>query len=231
MAGTAWLPPTAARAQAAASLSVESDYRLRGLSITGDRPAASLALSYDFAGGAYAGGSVIAAAPPGHELGVLGHIEYLGYVLKTEPGRTLDFGVTDTQWTSYSPAPPALYGGGQVSHDIHYSEVYAAAATEHLRASVQYSPNYIATRTQAFYFDLSGSANPAPNWRVFAHAGYLDPIRPSDLPAFHTRSDWRVGVSRAIGPASLHVAVASHAGAVPAGQTRTAVIAGADLFF
>jgi uncharacterized protein (TIGR02001 family) len=225
------LAPLSARAQAGASVSVESDYRLRGISLTGQRPAASLDLSYDVSNGIYLGGSLIGAVPPGRGLSRLGTIAYGGYALRGDGGRTYDVGVSDTRLESYGTSQ-GIYGPAYpVTRPIRYDEVYAAAATEHFRLAVQYSPNYIASHTQALYLDLSGSARPAPGWRLFAYAGLLEPLEKPAGSAFRSRWDWRVGVSRDLGRASLHLALTSHTGVVPTGQDRSAAIAGASIFF
>jgi uncharacterized protein (TIGR02001 family) len=226
------LAPPVARAQVGVSLSVESDYRLRGISLTGQRPSASLDLSYDASSGVYLGGSLIGAVPPGRGVSRLGTIAYAGYALRGDGGRTYDFGVSDTRLESYGQVQ-SPYGGAAypVSRPIRYDEFYAAASTEHFRLAVQYSPNYIASHTQALYVDLSGSARPAPGWRVFAYAGFLEPLEKPALSTFRSRWDGRVGVSRDFGRTNLHLAFTSHTGQVPAGQDRSTVIAGASVFF
>ena len=49
-------------AQLGASVALDSDYRFRGVSLSGSHPSESLALDYDSADGTYAGASLSRAA-------------------------------------------------------------------------------------------------------------------------------------------------------------------------
>jgi uncharacterized protein (TIGR02001 family) len=210
-------------AQLAGSVSAQTDYQLRGVSLTERRPAASLDLSYEFSGGAYAGVSVIAAdtRPDGPQ--VLGHIGYLGYVIRTGPTQSIDVGVTDSVLTSYA---------GPIDRRLHYTDLYAAVAGEHLRLAVQYSPNYIVPHTQALYIDLSGSRPLAPDWWLFGHLGYLDAVvRQSGPAGLRSRYDWRIGVRRSFGAADLRLEWTGRSGPVATGQSRGGLVAGADFHF
>ncbi len=212
-----------ASAQIAGTVSAETDYQFLGVSLTQRRPAASLDLSYELLKGAYAGASLIEAENRSGDIRFLGHIEYLGYAFRLDQTRSIDVGVADSELTSYA---------GLSDRRIHYTDVHAAIDSEHLHASVQYIPNYIAPHAQAFYFDLGASARPAPDWRLFAHIGYFDPIVPQTGPApFHPRYDWQAGVSRAFGVADVRLAWTSRSGSVGAGQSRGALVAGADVYF
>ena len=91
-----------ARAEIGASLSLESQYRLRGTAVSNRKPSASLDLSYDHKSGFYAGGSAIAFTEEGGGVSKLGFLEYAGFVKKLGQGPALDVGVFNTDLTRYS---------------------------------------------------------------------------------------------------------------------------------
>lgn len=155
-----------ALAQVSASLGLQSDYRLRGVSLTDRRPALSLSVSGDFASGAYLGGSLIGQQTSEGSRD-LGHVEYLGYAVRTAGGASIDLGVNNQDFTVYGGRPFRLK----------YNEVYAGLSKGDYSARLHYSPNWPGTET--LYLDLNGAWRPAPHWRVAAHAGVFKPLDPS----------------------------------------------------
>jgi len=219
-----------ARAQVAASVAVETDYRLRGYSISAGRPVVTGAITYDDRSGFYANLSAteVFSRDGPRFLGVEGGV---GYALRIAPAVSLDAGVHRTQYR-------AAYPGGRTTR---YTEGYIGLTAHRVTARVFYSPDYLAEGVSTLYGELDGGIEPAPNWRLNAHVGalvYLDAgdeyyvgYRPSDA----TRYDWRVGVSHRLGRVELHAAVSGggpgsdyYAGRL---HDRTALTAGASWSF
>lgn len=154
-----------ALAQVSASLSLQSDYRLRGVSLTDRRPALSLSVSGDLPNGAYLGGSLI-GQQTSEGLRDLGHMEYLGYAVRTAGGVSWDLGVNNQDLTLY---------GGRAFH-LKYSEVYVGVSKADFSARLHYSPNWPGTET--LYLDLNGAWRPRSDWRVAGHVGVFKPLQP-----------------------------------------------------
>jgi hypothetical protein len=176
--------PTAARAQLVGSATLESDYRLRGLSLTNGQADLRLGLAYDFASGAYAGASVIAAQPAHVGLRALGYVAYAGFARQTEGGLGWDVGATDSQIDLrfsasqlVRTAPDALYTpGGEQTYRVHYSEVYGGLSMRDLSARLYLSPNYLGQHLRTAYLDVTAASKPADRLRLFAHVGALTPL-------------------------------------------------------
>ena len=182
-----------ARAQLAANVSVESDYRFRGLSLSNEQPDVRLNLSYDSPslgklGEAYAGISVIGAQlangqgpRPGYQ--VLGYVDYAGYVIRPKQGPALEVGFTN------------MHVQARYSYD--FSEIYAGIITDSFSARLYYSPHYFGHDVRTVYTDFNGSHRLSGDWlsghwRLFGHVGVLTPLSGA-LRA--ERYDVRVGVA------------------------------------
>jgi uncharacterized protein (TIGR02001 family) len=155
-----------AAAQLGASLSLASDYRLRGLSLSNRKPALSVNLSYDTASGVYFGASAIGADTAHSGLQLIGHQEYVGYAGRTGSGPDWDVGVSNASYTEYFRRRYAL----------NYTEVYAGLTSSNLSAHVYYSPDYLGEGVATLYVGVDGAIHPAPRWRLFGHLGVLSPL-------------------------------------------------------
>jgi uncharacterized protein (TIGR02001 family) len=186
-----------ARAQLNIAASLDTDYRLRGYSLTEGRPALSASLGYDAASGLYLGASGVAADPPDAGVRSLGYIAYGGYARRFAGGRSLDIGLSRTRLKNFDqPGWSAL----------RYTEVYLGASSEHLSFRALYSPHYIRDGAKALYLDLSASAQPAERWRASAHAGllrYLD--RPPSWNGRTSQYDLRGVLAREFDHGDLHL--------------------------
>jgi uncharacterized protein (TIGR02001 family) len=205
-----------ARAQLSVTASLDSDYRLRGYSLTQKRPALSANLGYDAASGLYLGASGVAADTAGSGVKALGYIAYGGYARRFGSGRSLDIGLSRTRLNAYEHATHS---------PLRYTEVYAGASTAHFSLRAQYSPHYIRDGAKALYVDLGAGAQPAEHWRVSAHAGllrYLD--RPRAWPDRTTRYDLRAVVARVFDHGDLHLTWTFHGpdGGTPSGGSAPA---------
>jgi uncharacterized protein (TIGR02001 family) len=189
--------PAPAFAQWGASLGIESDYRLRGYSLTNGDPAATGQLTWDDPSGLYANLAGVARLTDESPefMGVIGNI---GYARRLSPLVTLDGGVVRSQ----------IRGAGYSARPYHYTEFYAGASVGRVVGRVYYSPDYRDHGVSTLYGELEAGFEPAPEWRVSGHVGllaYLD-NRPYEA-AGSTHRDWRVSVSRQFGRVEIHTAL------------------------
>jgi uncharacterized protein (TIGR02001 family) len=146
-------------AQVSGSLTLVSDYRFRGVSLSHNRPAAQLAAVYDDARGWYAGAfasTVQFAYSSSRELRT---IAFGGYVWRFPSGLSSEVGA------DYS----AFTGAGGYS----YPEAYWGIAYENLSARLYYAPRYFVRDSDAIYGEVNGLQPLLDRVRLLAHAGVL----------------------------------------------------------
>jgi uncharacterized protein (TIGR02001 family) len=189
-AGFAW----PASAQVAFEAALQTDYRVRGYSISDEQPSASLSISYDDPSGAYVGGALIGSVHEG-EPALLGIQASTGYAVRLGRGLSMDAGVSKTQY----------FMGYGTTRNYDYTEVYVGIALPSVAARLSYSPDYYRNDMDTLYAELDAATEPAPNWFLSAHAGLLTYL--AEPPAYRPKrtGDWRVGVSRQLGPWGLHL--------------------------
>lgn len=212
-----WAAP--ARAQVTGGVSLQSDYRFRGISLSNGRPVGSASLAYDHASGFYAGAQVIAENQDGPAL--LGHIEYLGFATPKTAGASFDIGVNNESLSQYAGR----------RYPLNYTEVYAGVIGNHVSAHFHYSPNYFRPGVKSGYADIDGVIRPADNWRLFGHLGTTFPIGESE--GRRQRYDLRAGVARQFRNFEIQAAVTATTPAPPATtpQSPTAILVAASYFF
>jgi len=156
---------TPAAAEVGASVSVFSDARFRGYSLSSGHPVAVVDISYD------------------HRSGLYGAV-------------TIDVGAVHSSYTHYSSRGEAKS----------YTEVYAGASRGFLTARVYLSPHYFGRVAKAAYGELDATVSPLRKLRLSGHVGLLVPIeyRPASNDE-RAQYDWRLGVAREVGAASIHV--------------------------
>lgn len=185
LAGSAW-------GQTAVSLTAESDFIFRGVSLSDGKPDASLSVDYDGAQGWYAGGTVTAAQfDSGPRQAAL--FAYAGYAHRTMSGLTWEVGATAALFATES--------------HYDYGEAFAGLLDQGWSARVYFSPSYFGSGVRTLYAELNGSTPLTPIWRVFGHFGALVPTAgtvPTD--SRRARFDARLGVSVAIGSTELRLA-------------------------
>lgn len=216
----------AAHAQLGASVTASTDYRLRGLSLNGGRPALTGAVAWDHPSGLYAGVAATGGATRRFGAQFLSHAEYVGYAARLRSGLSWEVGLANTQVESNVFR---RFSG-------HYTEAYAGLSKGGLSARVFFSPDYFAPDLSTLYLDLNAVWRPAAGWRASAHAGALMRVAgraPGVLP--QGRSDLRLGVVREIGRMELQAAW-SRSGAGdsyldPRRQSRHAVVGTLTRFF
>jgi uncharacterized protein (TIGR02001 family) len=159
-------PPGLARAEVAVSASLASDYRYRGVSLSDEKPALTLTVTYDHASGAYVGVSSIGALSARGAPRWLGYQAYVGYAHRVGPEASWDVGLTATDVAQY----------GASRSRVRYGEVYGGLSWKSLSAHVYYAPDYLGQGASALYTDVDGAIRPAKHWRLFGHVGLATPL-------------------------------------------------------
>jgi uncharacterized protein (TIGR02001 family) len=146
-------------AQVSGSLTLVSDYRFRGVSLSDNKPAAQLGAVYDDARGWYAGAfasTVQFAYPSNRELQT---IAFVGYVWRFPSGLSSEVGADYSAFTG---------AGG-----YRYQEVYWGIAYENLNGRLYYAPRYFVHDSDAIYGEVNGAQPLFGRVRLLAHAGVL----------------------------------------------------------
>lgn len=187
-----------ASAQLAGSIGVDSDYRLRGYSLTDDQPALTAQIAYDHPSGAYL--NLTGLAGVGHYTRALGVIGDAGYAKRLNDRVTVDGGILRYQVGEAAPGKTPF----------RYTEVYAGAYVGRVSGRVYYSPDYRESGSSTLYAELEAGLEPATNWRVSGHVGLLNYLDSSYLHGRgSTDADWRVSVSRQFGKFEVHSALST----------------------
>ena len=175
---------------------MQTDYRLRGYSVSDGHAVGTLSVGYDDPTGFYFGGAAGGTIDHGDPELVLLE-EHAGYALRLTPDVSVDAGISHSQYHS-------IFGTTRYRQ---YTEVYLGAGIRRVSARLSYSPNYYSAHTPTLYAELNGGIEPAPNWFLSAHAGALMYLKdaPYDLP--DKRYDWRFTASRQLGRYGVHLSV------------------------
>jgi uncharacterized protein (TIGR02001 family) len=183
-----------AAAQTSVAVSLFSDDRVRGYTLSDGRPVGIVDLSYDDATGLYGALSASAVATR-NGLQPLGLVLNAGYAKRLTSGITLDSGVTHSVYSKYSDRRAAKS----------YSEAYAGFSGKFLTARLYASPDYLKGGT--VYGELIATAPLASNLSLSGHAGLLIPLGNGGSGYSYRREiDWRIGVTRQFGPLSVQAA-------------------------
>ncbi len=217
---------SAAQAQESFSLTAQSDYLLRGVSLSDGRPTLTLGVNYDDKSGVYGALSATAVDTRYDGVELLGFIADVGYAKRLASGVTWDVGLSDSQILTYIDSRYAA----------NYAEVYAGLSRGGLAAHLYVSPDYLGEKVQTLYLDLAASVQPADRWRLFAHAGLLTVVG-GDAEDLGGREhlDFRAGVARQFGrfeariTGSWAVPAPVYPEGVPHGSGT--LVAGASVFF
>lgn len=186
-------------AEVGATVTLASQDRFRGYSVSDGYPAATFALSYDDAAGPYVEGSVMLAGNPSDGLERSRFEANAGYALRLAHGPTLDAGVVHAEYTGYR-----IYGTQAV-----FTEFYAGVITGPIQAHVHYAPTYFQRGVSTFYTDIDGTTQIAPRLRLSAHVGALFQLEGHHEAAGTHTQDWRIGASTDIRKLTFELALAS----------------------
>jgi uncharacterized protein (TIGR02001 family) len=119
-----------------------------------------------------------------------------GYAKRMSSEFTLDLGIVHSEYSQYSNA----------AAERSYTEFYAGLTHKYLTGRVYLSPHYFGTATWTIYGELNGNFGIAPKLSLDSHIGVLAPIRSRDAGAIRSGVDWRIGLARQLGRASVHAA-------------------------
>jgi uncharacterized protein (TIGR02001 family) len=147
-------------AQVSGTATLVSSYRFRGISLSDDKPAAQLGVTYDDARGWYAGAfasTVQFADPSGTELQA---VPFVGYTWRTATGVTWEAG-----------ADYSFFSGSDQNRS--YPELYVGVASEAISARLYYSNRYFGESAATLYGELNGSQLLLDRVRLLAHVGVL----------------------------------------------------------
>ena len=186
-----------ASAQVGAAVSVFSDDRFRGYSLSDGRPAGILDLSYDAPGGLYGAlsGSVVLTRRDG--LQPLGLQLNGGYAKRLRSGLTLDLGIVHSNYSSYSSRGPGRS----------YTELYAGLGGKRLSSRIYVSPDYLRRGGWTLYSEVDANLPVARKLRIRGHVGMLVQLEGrSNSEAYRPEFDWRLGLARDFGRITINAA-------------------------
>lgn len=189
-----WAAP--AHSEVGTTVSVYSDLRFRGYSLSEGRPVGIFDFAYDDQSGFYADATAAGVLRSGGDPAPLGIQLTGGYAKRLQSGTTLDFGITHSTYSHYS-------SGGRGSS---YTELYAGIARGALSSRIYLSPHYFESGRWSAYAEVNGSVSPARKWTIDGHVGMHVPLRTPATERYRAELDWRLGVSRELGRLSLHAA-------------------------
>lgn len=159
----AWaLWAAAAHAQVSGSAAAVSDYRFRGISLSGDDPAAQVTLAYDHPSGAYVGAfasNVRLADANGAALQALG---FAGYAFHIGDGPDFDVGFDGSSFPR--------------AHEYDYAEIHAGVAFPAITVRISYAPHYFGQSNATWYSEVGASHSLAGPLSVFGHVGVLQRV-------------------------------------------------------
>lgn len=187
----AWAPALAS-AQASYSVGAVSDYRYRGVSLSGERPSVQANANFDHASGAYAGLSLARVRLGYYTRADLQWTAYAGYARRIGDNWSVDAG-----------AVAVRFNGGR---NYDYREFHVGVARERLGARVAVSPHYYGVGGRTVYGEVNGSIALSPALELLAHAGYLYPEAGRWKYVPPARADIRLGVQAMVEAWSLQLA-------------------------
>lgn len=223
VAALALFAASPAAAQLAGSVALDSDYRLRGYSLTNDHAAASANITFDHSSGLYF--SLAGIAELGGDRRFLGAIANAGFARRVATRVTLDAGVLRYQIGSAESDKPGFK----------YTEFYGGGSVGPVTGRLYYSPHYRAGGLPTLYGELDAGFEPADNWRLSGHVGVLTYLDGNYLyRAGRTHRDWRVSLARQFGRVEVHSALSGGGPSTYQGyqlHKKAALTAGASLSF
>ena len=209
-----------AHAQLGASVAIDSDYRFRGVTLSGSGPTARASFNYDAANGCYGGASAtsVELARGDRYVQTLG---YAGCAVPAGVGRHVESGLAFLHFSD---------GAG-----YDFVEGYVGVLAERWSARVHLAPDYFGRNVSTVYAELDGHAVLDEHFRVFGHAGAIVRIAGDGRGAGRSRADVRLGVGWAMRGFDLQLAwlAATRGGPYPAVYDRrpTAWVASASYSF
>jgi uncharacterized protein (TIGR02001 family) len=188
------VPAGPAAAQLAVEAAIQTDYRLRGYSVSGGRPVASVALGYDDPSGLYVSGVASGMIRDG-DPELLGLEGVIGYAARLTPTLSAEGGLSRVQY----------FSGYGTPRNYDYTEVHLGLALPNVAARIRYSPDYFRNDTPTLYAEIDAGIEPMPDWFLSAHVGALTYLETAPFNLPQRRYDWRLGASRQLGRYGVHL--------------------------
>jgi uncharacterized protein (TIGR02001 family) len=169
-----------AGAQVSGSVSVLSDYRYRGASLSDGQPAVQLHLGYDFISGSYTGALLSSTRVDEREGSELLTLIYLGKAWRLHDDWHWELGA---QYTAFAR-----------SSGYNHPELYAGIGTQHAGVRLHYADQYFGQRP-GWYVEYDARRLLTERWHLVMHAGVLRTNGEADRPY---RRDWSFGLGLAM---------------------------------
>jgi uncharacterized protein (TIGR02001 family) len=147
-------------AQVSGAVSLWSDQRYRGVSLSNGRPQLQLGLNYDAPGGYYLSG-LLAATPTGEANTVAVLNAGRLWPISSDKGYALELGGNYTHHGAYSGAA--------------YGEAYVGLIANRMNARLYYAPRYLGRSNRSVYAELEGNLPLGHDnrWSLTQHIGWL----------------------------------------------------------
>jgi uncharacterized protein (TIGR02001 family) len=180
-------------AQVDGSVSIVSDYRFRGASLSNGHPEPQVQLGYDGKGGWYVGGFASGVNLKREKTSHTQLLAYAGFSQRQTSGISLEAGAIKTIFLR-----AADYG---------YLEEFAGFATDNIRGRLYFSSDYFGEHVRTLYAEFNYSH---PIWRrlqFIGHIGYLHVFPNAEKFAAYqaNRPDISLGVSAAFPECSIQL--------------------------
>ena len=186
-----------AAAQVGTAVSILSDDRFRGFSLSDGHPVGTLNLSYDSPTGLYVGASGTLVGSTADGIRPLGFQLDGGYAAQVNSGLIAEAGIIHARYSRYS----GLRSG------LSYTEVYAGLEGKILSSRIYFSPHYLGRGATA-YGELNASLPFGQDLTFQGHAGVFVPFYGYSRGSRSlVRYDWQVRVSRPVGRSTFHAAL------------------------
>jgi len=187
-----------AAAQVSGSVTLMSDNRFRGISLSDRRPALQGEVAYDHASGLYAGAVASTVRIEGADSSLSAEA-YAGFVHALSQRASLDFGAA-----GYFYPDSTSFGSNN------NGEVYVGGALDRVYARLHYSDDYFGRDVRTVYAEINGSLDLSDTFGLVAHVGYLDRLdqasaRPGSAPS--TQWDARIGLVTELAGLNLALSV------------------------
>lgn len=197
------IPAPTTAAQFGGVVSIFSDDRFRGVSVSDGRPVGTLDLSVDASSGAYASLSATVVATRDEGLKALSAVFNGGYAKQLRSGLTVDVGLFHTRYSHYSGLSSARS----------FTEAYAGLAGKNIGGRISVSPDYLGVARWTAHGELDAHWDLSQNSTVEGELGLLVPLEKTGYGRdIHPQFDARFGIARRAGPLTFHAALSGRSG-------------------
>jgi uncharacterized protein (TIGR02001 family) len=214
----ALLVPGTVTAQVSGNVTLLSDYRFRGESLTEGRPALQAGINYDHPSGVFLG-SLVSNVRIAPELDGASAQLYGGYSRPIEENATWDVGVVTYVFSHPSTGP---------SYD--YTEAFVGASSKTLSSRLYYTNSYFGGG-KAIYLEVNATRPIVDRISLVGHLGYVDLSQPREPPLNGQRRglvDFLVGLNVDVSGFTLGLSVVgtnAQQHGCPAGSERCSTTA------